>query len=63
MVFMIIYLIGVVASITLFKEVFSLKTLSLWAKLGLSLYLLLFSWLGYFSYTLVIRVFLNRPKE
>ncbi len=56
---MIIYLTGWIASATLFKEVFQRKDIKTFAKIALCLYLFIFSWIGYFTYNLIIKVMLN----
>lgn len=57
--FMILYLTGWIASATLFREVFQRKDIKAFGKIMLCLYLLVFSWIGYFTYILVIKVMLN----
>lgn len=63
MIFIIIYLIGCVFSLFLFKDIFSRQRMSLWHKLGLCLYVLVFSWIGYLSYKLTISYFLDRNGQ
>ncbi len=58
--FIILYLSGCIASATLFKEAVRRKDLKTPAKIGLCAYLLIFSWIGYFTYTLTIKVILDR---
>lgn len=58
--FILIYLSGCIASATLLKEVARRGDLKIAGKFGLCAYLLIFSWIGYFTYTLTIKVILNR---
>ncbi len=58
--FILIYLSGCIASATLLKEVARRKDLKAAGKIGLCAYLLIFSWIGYFTYTLTIKVMLDR---
>ncbi|MGN1225973.1 MAG: hypothetical protein ACI4TL_01915 [Candidatus Cryptobacteroides sp.] len=60
MIFILIYLSGWIADMFLFKEIFAKKELNFWKKLLLVLLILLFSWIGYFVYTLALRYFLDR---
>ena len=60
MIFILIYLSGWIADMFLFKEIFARKELNFWKKLLLALLILLFSWIGYFVYTLALRYFLDR---
>lgn len=63
MIFMIIYLLGWIPSTMLFREIFTRDGQSIWAKLGLCLYVFFFSWIGYFSYVIAIRYFLDRKSR
>ncbi len=56
---MILYLTGWIGSATLFREVFQRKDIKAFGKIALCLYLLVFSWIGYFTYNLAIKVMLN----
>lgn len=60
MIFMIIYLLGCLYSLYLLKDIFSRQNCSVWRKLALSLYVVIFSWIGSFSYSLAISFFLDR---
>lgn len=62
MIFMIVYLFGCLFSLFLFKEIFS-RRMGFWHKLGLSLYVLVFSWIGYYTYKLAIAYFLDRKGQ
>lgn len=60
---MLIYLSGCIASVFLFKSIFSQARLKFWSKLLMCLGCFLFSWIGYFAYILAIKVYLNTPRE
>ncbi len=64
-IFMLIYLSGCIGAVTLFRNVFQRKGLKALSKMGLCLYVLIFSWIGYFTYTLAIGPILDallRPR-
>lgn len=65
-IFILIYLSGCIGAVSLFRNVFQRKDLKVLAKMGLCLYVLIFSWIGYFTYTLAVKPILDarsKPRE
>lgn len=60
MFFMIIYLLGALAGILCAIDIFQRRDLNIFQKLGLSLLLILLSWIGVIYYFFVLRVLMTR---
>lgn len=58
MLFLIIYLIGLIPAVNTVVDISHHTTIGLWSKVGISVVVLLFSWVGYFAYKFVIRYFI-----
>ena len=63
MLFMIIYLAGWVAAGIAIKDLWTRKELSLFSRVGQSLLIFLFSWIGYFVYYFIIRGYLDMIRK
>ena len=63
MLFMIIYLAGWVAAGFAIKDLWTRKELSLFSRVGQSLLIFLFSWIGYFIYSFIIRGYLDMIRK
>lgn len=59
MLFLIIYVLGWVPAFMSMRDIFRNWRLGLFSKLALSLLIFLFSWVGYFAYSYVIKSFLE----
>lgn len=63
MLFLIIYLIGLIPAVNAVVDISNHTTIGLWSKVGISVVVLLFSWIGYFAYKFVISYFIvNKGK-
>lgn len=63
MLFLIIYLIGLIPAVNALVDISHHTNIGLWSKVGISVAVLLFSWIGYFAYKFVIRYFIvNKGK-
>lgn len=58
MLFLIIYLIGLVPAVNAALDVSRQTAIGFWRKAGISVPVVLFSWIGYFAYKFVIRYFI-----
>lgn len=58
MLFLVIYLIGLIPAVNAVVDISHHKTIGLWSKLGISVVVVLFSWIGYFAYKFVIHYFI-----
>lgn len=61
--FIIFYLSGWIFSFTACKKVFARKDLNVWMKIGYSIFIWVFSWIGYLTWNLVIEVLLDQKKK
>lgn len=59
MIFLIIYLLGWIPCAFVIPEIFAQKTLGAAAKIGLSLLVLLLSWVGYFAWRFALEYFIT----
>lgn len=60
MLFLIIYLLGTIAGIFCLVDIFNRKDLAFFQKLGLSLLIILLSWIGALYYLFVLRAVMGR---
>lgn len=58
MLFLVIYLIGLIPAVNVVVDISHHKTIGLWRKIGISAAVILFGWIGYFAYKFVIRYFI-----
>lgn len=62
-IFMILYLTGLIPAALTFKNLFSRKNVGMGRKLVTAFFVFLFSWVGYLVYTLAISVFLDQKGK
>lgn len=58
MLFLIIYLIGLIPAVNAAVDISRQTTIGFWSKTGISVLVVLFSWIGYFAYKFVIHYFI-----
>ncbi len=61
--FIIFYLFGWIFSFIACKKVFARKDLNVWKKIGYTIFIWVFSWIGYLTWNLVIEVLLDQKKK
>lgn len=63
MLFLILYLTGWVAAGFAIKDLWTRKEFSFFSRLGQTLLIFLFSWVGYFVYNFIVRGYLDMLRK
>ena len=63
MLFLIIYLAGWIAAVFAIRDLWTRKEMSVLSRLGQTLLIFLFSWVGYFAYNFLMRGYLDQKRH
>ena len=63
MFFLIVYLAGWIAAVFAIRDLWTRKEMSVLSRLGQTLLIFLFSWVGYFVYNYIVRGYLDQKRS